>query len=325
MDQPPNNAPLVAPPSLTQAIFVAMVAGIGTALMSGMLTPGLAPAVFLSLIAPAPLFIAGFGWHPLVAALGGIIAGLSVNLFVGTPAALVIFGVFGVPAYVLTQAAEVRFSNYAGRPDRDGIDLGRLAVMLILYVAVAGTIAVLMIEPDFEALQARIRRSMQAAFSVIGAGSRSPGVAQPDPTAIIDMLAGVMLPLSALVMTTTIIVGATMGLAVADRSGRLPYVRPDMRRFRLPGGALILAGIAFIVALRDGYTGLLGEIVALGLCLGFMLQGLAVTHVRTIGIGGRGFVLASIWAALVVFGIPALIFIIIGMIDHLFDFRRGRL
>jgi len=314
-----------APPSLGQAIFVAAVAGIATALMSGILTPGLAPAVFLSLIAPAPLFIAGFGWHPLVAALGGLIAALAGSIYVSTPAALVIAGTFGLPAYALTQAAEVRFGNYAGRPERDGIDLGRLVVSLVLYVAVAGTIAAMMIEPDFAALQNRIRRSMQAAFNVMGVGTRPPGSGPSDPTALIDMLANVMLPLSALVMTVTIIVGGTLGLAVAERSGRLPYARPDMRRFRLPGGALILMGIAFLVATRDGYVGMLGEIVALGLCLAFMLQGLAVVHVRTLGIGGRGFILAAMWAALVVFGLPAAIFILIGMLDHLLDFRRGRL
>ena len=73
------------------------------------------------------------------------------------------------------------------------------------------------------------------------------------------------------------------------------------------------------------YGSSFGSIVALGLLLAFVFQGLAVVHVRTIGMDSRGFLLAALWAALIVFGLPALLFLVVGMIDHLTDFRRGRL
>lgn len=311
--------------SLAQAIIVAIIAGLGTALMSGLLTPGVAPVIFLSLLAPAPLFIAGFGWHPLVAALGGLLAALIVNLFVGTPAALAVAGMFALPAFALTLLAERQFGNYAGRPDKDGIDLGRMAVTLVLYLAIAGVAATMIVEPDYAALERRIRRTVEVVAGMMGLGQGLPGTDKQDLSKLFDLMASIMLPASVLISLVTVVISGTLGLQIADRAGRLVFVRPDFRRFRLPGGALILMGIAFLVALRGGYVGLLGEIVALGLAFAFMLQGLAVLHVRTIGVGARGLILSASWASIIVFTFPALVFIGIGMADHLIDFRRGRL
>jgi hypothetical protein len=318
------DQPVSAPPSLAQAIFVGILAGLATALLSGLLTPGVAPIVFLSLVAPAPLFIAGFGWHPLVAALGGIVAALVAHLLVGMPAALAITAMLALPAFVLTTLAERLFSTYAGRPERDGIDLGRMAVTLVLYIAIVGIASVMVFEPDFDALQARIRAAVEAAFVLMGM-VRSGNTGTAELASFFDMLAGLMLPMSALLAMLTVIISGTLGLMITDRSGRLGFARPDFRRFRLPGGALILIGVAFLVGIRSGYVGMLGEIVALGLSLTFMLQGLAVVHARTLGMNGRGLILAGVWGTLIVFGFPALIFILVGMADHLFDFRRGRL
>ncbi len=309
---------------MAQAILVAIIAGVATALMSGLLTPGVAPVIFLSLLAPAPLFIAGLGWHPLVAALGGLIAGLVVNLATGSPAALMVTGMFALPAFALTLLGERLFSEDAGRPDKDGVDLGRLAVTLVLYVGIAGVAATMLVEPDFAALQARIRRAVEVVFAMAMPGYKpAPAGGQPaDLARVLDFITGIMLPVSALIAIATTIMSGALALQIVERAGRLAFNRPDLRRFRLPGGALILMGLAFLVGIRTGYVGLLGEIVAVGLAFAYMLQGLAVVHARTTGTGGRGLILVASWASIVILSFPALIFIAIGMADHLMDFRR---
>lgn len=311
--------------TMAQAILVAIIAGLATALMSGLLTPGVAPVVFLSLLAPAPLFIAGFGWHPLVAALGGIIAALIGNVVIGTPASLLIAGMFAVPAFALTFLADRLFSNLSGRPDKDGIDLGRMVVTLVLYLAIAGVLAVMLVEPDYAALQVRIRKAVETLAGAMGLGQALPGAGKEDFSRLLDMIASIMLPMSALISLLTHVVSVTLGVQIVDRARRLTFVRPDFRRFRLPGGALILLGLAFVVGIRGGYVGLLGEIVALGLAFAFMLQGLAVVHTRTIGVNGQPLILAAAWASIILFTFPALIFVGIGLTDHLLNFRRGRL
>lgn len=311
--------------TMAQAILIAIIAGLATALMSGLLTPGVAPMVFLSLLAPAPLFIAGFGWHPLVAALGGLFGALIANFMIGPPAALLIVGMFAVPAFALTWISDRLFSNLSGRPDRDGIELGRMAVTLVLYLAIAGVVSAMIIEPDYEALVSRIRKAVEAVAGAMGLGQSLPDAGKKDLSRLLDMMTAIMLPMSAMISLATHVVSGTLALQITDRARRLTFIRPDFRRLRLPGGALILLGLAFIVGIREGYVGLLGEIVALGLAFAFMLQGLAVVHTRSIGAGGRALILAAVWSSIVIFTFPALIFVGIGMADHLLNFRRGRL
>ncbi|HUN11184.1 MAG TPA: hypothetical protein PLE50_02785 [Rhabdaerophilum sp.] len=229
----------------------------------------------------------------------------------------------GLPAFAITLVSERQFGRYTGRPERDGIELGRQMVTLVLYVAIVATASAMVIEPDFAALQQRIRKSVEVAFHLVGMQVSAPGSRDLGP--LFDMMAAIMLPLSGLLAIATLVISATLGAMIAERSGRIAFIRPDLRRFRLPGGALILIGLSFIVSIRGGYVGLLAEMVALGLAFAFLLQGLAVVHARTIGMDGRGFVLGALWAVMIFFGVPALIFVLAGMADHLFDFRRGRL
>ncbi|MCZ8374280.1 MAG: DUF2232 domain-containing protein [Beijerinckiaceae bacterium] len=313
------------PAGFSQALLVAVIAGFGTALLSGFLTPGTMQAALLSLIAPTPLFIVAFGWHPYAGALAGLSAVLIVQAAAGTPPALALAALFSLPVFGLSWLSEARFSPLSGRPERDGLEVGRLVLILISYLAMAFVVAGLFIEPDFAALQQRIRRSVEAVFTLIGMPGGGPSLPSGDMARIFDLMTAIIMPLSALITLVTLMASAAIGLFVADRSRRLAFVKPDLRRFRLPGGTLILLGLALFASMRDGYVGLFGSIMALGLLFALILQGLAVVHVRTIGMDSRAFVLTAIWAALIVFGLPALIFLVIGMIDHITDFRRGRL
>lgn len=310
---------------MVQAILVAVIAGFTTALLSGVLTPGSIPTALLPLIAPVPLFIAGFGWHPYVAALAGLLASLFVQMVGGTSAALPIAFLFALPTFFVTFMAERLFVPLAGRPMRDGIETGRLALVLVVYLALVLVISGLLIEPDYAALEQRIRRAVMALMQLINAQSGAPQLPPAEQARMVDLLTMVVLPLSGLATLATLFISTALGLLVADRSGRLIFIRPDFRRFRLPGGSLILLGIALIASMRVGYVGLLGSMVALGLVLALVLQGLAVVHVRTLGMDARGLLLTAIWAATIVFGIPAVVFLLIGMLDHLADFRRGRI
>ncbi len=59
---------------MVQIFLLAGLAGFASALLSGMLTPGMLSLAFLFLVAPLPLFIVGFGWHALAGALAGLLA-----------------------------------------------------------------------------------------------------------------------------------------------------------------------------------------------------------------------------------------------------------
>lgn len=309
-----------------QALLVALIAGVASALMSGLVVRSSSPALLLTMLAPAPLMIAGFGWHPLVAALGGIVAALMAQMVNSTQAAVMLCGMVALPAYGVSALALNRFAMLSQRPQRDGKEMGGIGVLLVIFLTLAAVLAAMWIEPDFEALSRRMREMIE--FSMREMMGFDAGLPPPRPEAMARLyafLARILLPMSVLVTLTTLVLSATLAAQVAERAGLMAYPRPDFRRFAVPGGGLILIGLAFLVATRPGYLGALGDGVFIGMLFLFLLQGLAVIHVRTLNVGGRGIILFLVWASLIVFGFPAFLFMLVGLADHLFAFRRNHL
>lgn len=312
--------------TLPKATLVAMIAGLATAVLSAQMTPGVLLFGFLAALAPLPLLIVGFGWHPLVAALGGIFAALIVKLAASPFGAIQVAALYALPTWGITAYAARLFLGYARRPDRDGVDLGRIAIGYILYFALAFVLSAIVIEPDFAVVMQRIRAVFEQVLTLLKNDlASSPPVDPHVFPALVDAATAIVMPVGAILNFIAMTIAGTLGMQIAERMGRLPYPRPDFRRFRLPGGTLILLGMALIVASQSAYLGLFGEMVAGMLAIAYLLQGLAVVHVRTLGLPMRTPLLALIWITLVFFGFSAAIFIVVGLLDHLLDFRRGRL
>lgn len=312
---------------MAQAILVAIIAGLASALLSGVLTPGAAPMAMLFLLAPLPLFIAALAWHPLVAALGGLIGGLIAIIMISDRAAIALVGSIAIPVFGMSALALRAFgaTDPYQQDNRahgeEGLDLGRIALSILIYVAFLVVASVILVEPDHAAFITKLRAQSERVLTQMLGAQVNPQM----PVAMLaDMMAGLLLPISGLVILVTLTLSATLALQITAKAQRLLFVKPDLRRFRLPGGALILLALALIVAMRDGFLGVFGEIVTLGLAYLLMLQGMAVLHVRTIGIAGRGALIGLAWTLIVILGLPAILFAGLGMADHLFNFRRGK-
>lgn len=312
---------------MAQAILVAMIAGLASALLSGILTPNAAPMAMLFLIAPLPLFIAGLAWHPLVAALGGLIGGIVASMLISDRAAIALVGSIAIPVFSMCALALRAFGPASPyRQDNralaaEGLDLGRIALGVALYTALIVVTSVMLVEPDHAAFVTRLQLQSERVLTQMLGAHANPNM----PVAMLaEMMSSLLLPISGLVVLVTLTLSATLALQISHRGGRLLFAKPDLRRFRLPGGALILLALALIMATRDGFPGVFGEIVALGMVFLLMLQGVAVLHVRTIGMAGRGALVGLAWALIVILGAPALLFAALGIADHLFDLRRGK-
>lgn len=307
---------------MSQAILVAIIAGFASAMLSGVFAPGVMSFALLMMIAPLPLFIAGFGWHSLVAALGGLVAAISIDLMLGNRAALAFIGTIAFPTYVLVAMCETLFPAENG--EADGLELGRLAMGAVFYVGLLVVLSALWVQPDFAMFSSKMHALVEDMFR--GALSGGSGQMPPDMLQrIVRMVSALMLPITALVILSTLVISSTLGIQIAERANRLSWQRPDFRRFRLPGGALIVLGLSMIVAMRDGYVGVFAEIVMLGMLLMLVLQGLAVAHVLTLRQSARVLILSAIWAAVIVFGFPAFLLALLGAADHLLDLRKGRI
>jgi len=305
---------------MAQALLIACLAGLASALLSGILTPGNAPLLLLILLAPLPLFIAGLGWHRLIAALGGILAALIINLVISERAAIGFAGSIAMPVFGLVVLAERFFLREARGRASDGLDLGRLALITLFYAALLVIASSIYVEPDHAAFMARVRDIVGEVITQTVSG---PDIQQGGSRdALTDAMTAMMVPLSGVIILMTLIISGTLGLLVTARAERLPYGKPDFRFFRLPGGALILLGLALLMTLREGYGGAFASIMATGLCFLLMLQGLGVVHARLAQNPARGFLLSLVWGSLIIFGLPALLLIGLGFADHLFNFRR---
>ncbi len=309
---------------MVQILLLAGLAGFASALLSGMLTPGVMAFAFLFLVAPLPLFIVGFGWHPLASALAGLIGAILVDLASGDRAALAFVSLFAFPAFIIPGMAERAFSAPDRDIRRDGIVTGQLALAMAGYLAMIIVVTSVWIEPDYARFVARMREFVGQGLRMM-AGPNNPGLSDPATfNRVVELMSSIMLPVSGLLVILTLVMSAAFGAIVADKSSRMVYVRPAFSMFRLPGGSLILFGAALLVAMWDGYTGVFAEILAFGLALLLMIQGLAVLHARLAGHSGRGLLLTAAWGSILVFGFPALVFLGVGAADHLLDLRNRK-
>jgi hypothetical protein len=309
---------------MTQAIFLAGLAGFASALLSGMLTPGSISLAFLFFVAPLPLFLAGFAWHPLVTALAGLFGAIMIDLATGNRGAIAFASIMALPAFAVSAMAERIFADPRREIAKDGIATGQIALATVMYIAFVVVASAIWIEADYAAFTQRLRLFVLEGLRQM-ATPGSPLANDPARLArFADLMTAIMLPMSGLVIVTMLALSAGLGAIVAERSGRMTFVKPSFNAFRLPGGSLILFGAALIISLWDGYLAVFAEIVALGMALFLMLQGMAVLHSRLIGNNSRGFLLAAAWASVLVFGFPALLFVGAGIADHLLDLRNRK-
>lgn len=309
---------------MTQAIFLAGLAGFASALLSGMLTPGTMSLAFLFFVAPMPLFLAGFAWHPLVAALAGLFGAILIDLATGDRSAIAFASIMALPAFSMSAMAERIFASPDRSLAKDGISTGQIALAATMYIALVVVASAIWIEPDYAAFMQRLRTFVVEGLRLM-ATPGSPLANDPATLArFADLMTAIMLPMSGLVIVAMLALSAGLGAIVAERSGRMAFPKPSFNAFRLPGGSLILFGAALLISLWGGYLSVFAEIVALGMALFLMLQGMAVLHTRLQGNASRGFLLAAAWASVLVFGFPALLFVGAGIADHLLDLRNRK-
>jgi hypothetical protein len=319
-----------ASPSFVRAVLVAILAGLAAALLSGTLTPGSGGQyVMLFMAAPLPIMLAGLGWHPLSGALASLTGALLVDLVVNDRAALGFIGLVGAPAAGLAWLASLLLIPGRTRiAQHEGLALGWLYTGAMFYLSLAIIGTAIVVEPDYAAFTARLEAFVKEALELmlgVKGGVLPPGFTFDSFTRMVDLVTMLLLPVSALVSLISLVMSGALALAIARKSGLLPFPKPDLRRIRLPGGAILVLLVSMLLATREEFPGLFGLIVSLGLAFGFTLQGLAVMHVRSMGMSGRIPLLALGWSLLIVFGLPGVIFFALGLLDHLLDFRKNRL
>src|SRR6266403_6262779 len=99
-------------------VLIALAAGCASALMFASIISGALISLVLFYLAPLPLMVAGLGWGPLSATIGGIAAAIGLGAIFGLPYCLAFVLTVALPAWWLGHLALL------GRPVPTGAQSG---------------------------------------------------------------------------------------------------------------------------------------------------------------------------------------------------------
>lgn len=291
------------------------------AVLAGIASSGL----YLSLISgiPGVILFAYFVQLPL--ALVGLTLGLAGSLVAGLGALLVTGVIAGILAAVLYAAIQagpalivVRQALLSREVDGrtewypPGLLLGQLTLGAGLAILVA--FVIFASEPDglAGAVESFLALAMEE-MGVIAAGDPLPD----DLDTLVRLFPGLMAS-SWLLMT---VLNGVLAQTIAERLGRNLRPTPVYSALELPAWLWIGAAVAALLSLLGGSLGLLGGALLMTLAVPYFFLGLAVAHHVSRRWSHRRTALAALYAALVLLGWPALLVVLLGLIE---DWARLR-
>jgi hypothetical protein len=314
---------------MTQIILVAIGAGTATALLfaSGLfasLASGSLVAILLFYLAPLPILIAGLGWSHWAALVAALCAGFGLAFTFGSFLLLAFLAGVGLPAWWLSYLALL--ARATEKPTPDGLEWYPVG-QLLLWAAVIGILTVVASIPyfgtDAQSFHETLRDGIEKALR-LGIG-RNAGGADYDANRILnaDVLATLAPPSLAALTTIIQVVNLWLAAHIVKFSGRLRRPWPDLSAITFPSLVPVILAAAIAGTFLSGFISIIAGIAAVSLMVACAFLGFAVLHVITRGMDSRPFVLAGVYAVVIIFVWPALILSALGLADMALD-MRGR-
>ena len=148
-------------------ILIALAAGAASALMFASIISGALFSLVLFYLAPLPLMVAGLGWGPLAATIGGIAAALGLGAIFGLPYCIAFVVTVALPAWWLGHLALLgRPSPNSGSsngaapaaPVLEWYPVGRILLWIAGFAALTTFAAMLTLGTDAETISGTLRR-----------------------------------------------------------------------------------------------------------------------------------------------------------------------
>lgn len=296
-------------------ILIPLVAGAASALMFAAISSGAPTALFLFYLSPLPLMVVALGWGSMNALMGAMLAGLAIALYFGWPYFVGFMIAIGLPAWWSGHLALL------ARPAEDNPDparlewypIGKVVLWIATCATVIATAGLLTLGTDEAAIKGALRDGLTR---VVGAPP-PPG----DGATLVDFLIQTA-PAAATVVAMLTLAGNLWLAARITRSGdRLRRPWPFLADIAYPKPTLAVLAVVAGLSLIGGLLGMIAQAASAALVVAYGFAGLGLLHTVTRPVGGRGFILGTIYAAVLVFGWPVLILALIGIADALFALR----
>jgi hypothetical protein len=311
---------------MNATLFMAVAAGVTSALMFASIISGALISLLLCYLAPLPLLVAALGWGPFSAAAGGILAASGLAAVFGLSYGIAFAITVALPAWWLGHLALLGRPTADGAPSADGAlseepelewyPVGRILLWIAGFAALDTTAALLTIGSDAASITGMFHRGWQHVFELQGVA------ASEDVERVIDILVALIPSIGVAVALTTLTLNLWLAAKITETSGRLRRPWPDLRSTSLPPMTLAALCVAIAFCFAGGMIAIVAGIVAAGLMLAYAFVGFAVLHILTLRMRNRVFWLSMTYTIIVVFSWPILAMIALGLADALFDFRQ---
>jgi hypothetical protein len=318
---------------MMQIGLIGIGAGAAAALLFASVTSGTWLSIPLFYLAPLPIMIAGLGWSHWSALVAALAASAALGAFFGGVFLFAFLAGAGIPAWWLGYLAMLARpgENHGGA---DGAAASSAALewyppgRLVVWSAALAAIIVIVAIPNFGSdaesfhagLHNALARMLRIETGITADGPISvPGVS--NAARLIDFLVVAIPPAAAVLATITNVINLWLAARVVKFSGRLTRPWPQLAEMTFP--RLTAAALALAVALSfvDGLIGIIAGVVAAGLLMAYGVLGFAVLHSITQGIASRAFLLAGVYASVIVFGWPVLALCLLGLVEAALNLR----
>ncbi|MEQ8813374.1 MAG: DUF2232 domain-containing protein [Thalassobaculum sp.] len=264
--------------------------------------------MLLAVLATLPLFLVGLSWGAFHGAASGAAATFAILLSISTTAGLYYGIVNALPAALLIWQAE----RSPDRPDR-------LVIMLTACAAAPILAAALYFGMQEGGLQGVIRGELEPALidSVVDPAGNTP----PQWREFVEAVVGLLPAMAAMSWAMLIAINGALAQGVLRRFGKNRLPSPDIASIRLPRVMVTVFAVTLVLAFLPGGLGFLGSNLVPVAALPLFFGGLSLMHWSLRRSGSPGLWLGMLYVLLLVFGWPAVILALIGLLDAIFDFR----
>ncbi|QWG21541.1 DUF2232 domain-containing protein [Bradyrhizobium sediminis] len=307
-------------------VLIAIAAGCASALMFASIVSGALISLLLFYLAPLPLMVAGLGWGPLSATIGGIAAATGLGAIFGLPYCIAFVLTVALPAWWLGHLALLGRPMANGAPSGDGATrvtpalewypIGRILLWIAGFAALTTMAALLTLGSDADTITGALKRGLMRILGPRNATSRGEIERWVDALVIIAPAA------AAIVAMMTLTLNLWLAARITSTSGRLHRPWPDLKSAELPPMTLVALSVAIAFCFTGGLLAILAQIVSAVLMMAYAITGFAVLHTLTLALKSRALWLSCAYAIVVVFGWPVLAMVALGVADAIFGFRQ---
>lgn len=306
---------------MNSPLFIAIAAGIVAGFLFASVATGSAVALALFYVAPLPLLVAGFGWGVAAAALATVAGSVSAALAIGVTAGPLFAVGIGVPAIILSYFALLsRPSPHGEDAEPEWYPVGRLLALIALMGGALAAIAVPLIGSDVESYRTTVQDLFE---NRVIKEWESAGQADSEALKAMSGVVARALPAAfATIWSAVMVFNVWAAGRILLASGRLARPWPNLHWIELPPWLTGGFAAAVLLSLLPNLLGISATGLAGALFLPYVLLGLAIVHVVTLGMPLRLAMLISLYIGIFLFGWLALVLGVVGLGEPAFRLRE---